>query len=154
MRNSSQELRLGRIGSGAVKQQFLLNPALRYQRAVLAPMYPRFRVFDTTLVGMASWIEEVDGRRWSYLRRVQRTAGSIEWTGERELYDLGRDPRQQHNVASQFPAIAAELEQRLEASLLASREAGRALGVTDGPGEKILTDEEREALRGLGYIDP
>jgi hypothetical protein len=42
------------------------------------------------------------------------------------------------------------LEQRLAEFLLASRREGRALGVADGPGEKILTDEERKALRGLG----
>ena len=130
-----------------------LSPLLRGESVA-----PRGVMIDNMLAGrprgMASWIEEVDGRRWSYLRRVQKKAGSIEWTGERELYDLGRDPRQRRNVASQFPEIAAELEQRLGESLLASREAGRALGVVDGPGEKILTDEEREALRGLGYIDP
>lgn len=51
--------------------------------------------------------------RWKFIKALQPSfhAGSP----ERELYDVEADPDEQRNVVDQQPAVAAELEQRLDA---------------------------------------
>jgi arylsulfatase A-like enzyme len=64
-------------------------------------------------------------------------------SGERELYDLVRDPREQRDLSATHPA---ELE-RLAAELAAWERATLARA----SGEVELTDPELEELRELGY---
>ena len=62
-----------------------------------------------------------------------------------ELYDLGADPDERHNVAGLHPAIARNLEADLEAW----RSGQSARPASDGP----LPDDVSEALRALGYVE-
>jgi len=60
-----------------------------------------------------------------------------------ELYDLAKDPREQHNVAAEQPAKVAELR-----SMLAKRFAGLAGSRQQQTIPKGLSDE----LKSLGYV--
>ena len=62
------------------------------------------------------------------------------------LFDLRRDPKENRNIASQHPDIVQRLQQRLAAL---RDERGPKLQET----RRQLTDQEREALGALGYID-
>lgn len=66
--------------------------------------------------------------------------------GPTELYDLRRDPGERENLAAREPEQVARLGAALEAHL----ERQRALG-TVAPAPR-LDAEERELLRGLGYL--
>jgi len=104
--------------------------------------------------GPLAWIEERDGRRWSYLREARRLeSGEYVFEAPAELYDLDEDPKQLDDVSADFPDVVARLEQRLLERLRADREAGQALGLEDEPQESLLSDEEQEQLRQLGYVE-
>ena len=60
-----------------------------------------------------------------------------------ELYDLARDPLERTNLVASRPIAAAFLERRLEA--FRNGNAGAGKGV-------VLSPEEREQLRALGYV--
>lgn len=66
-----------------------------------------------------------------------------------ELYDLRADPEQTRDLAAEQPELAAALERRM-LDWYAESEARRA-GLGPVEREKILSDEERERLRALGY---
>ena len=66
-----------------------------------------------------------------------------------ELYDLRADPEQTRDLAAEQPELAAALERRM-LDWYAESEARRA-GFGPVEREKILSDEERERLRALGY---
>ena len=68
-----------------------------------------------------------------------------------ELYHLGDDPGEQHNLAAQLPGVAARMRRELE------RRFGEAADGTGGSspsaeGKKMDRDTE-ERLRALGYIE-
>lgn len=73
-----------------------------------------------------------------------------------EVYDLRRDPGETTNLADSEPELAARLREQLEARLKANRKLARELHPeTTGeetPGDSLLTEEERERLEALGYI--
>jgi hypothetical protein len=69
-------------------------------------------------------------------------------TGRVELFDLGADPSEAHDLAGERPDLAGELLDALE------REAARLRGEAEPPTDVELTDEERQALEGLGYLAP
>jgi arylsulfatase A-like enzyme len=65
-----------------------------------------------------------------------------------ELYDLRSDPRERHNLADRFPALVQTFKEDLRAW-----KAGRpSLRPSDQPSGE-LSDEQRERLRSLGYLN-
>jgi len=68
-----------------------------------------------------------------------------------ELFDLGKDPGETHNLAAAKPEDTA----RLRAELRATRAEHEALRDRLGaePAEGVLSPEDVSALRSLGYID-
>jgi hypothetical protein len=66
-----------------------------------------------------------------------------------ELYDLARDPREQHDLAPDDPAAVAAARERLERHLRALEELGNALG-SAGAGE--LGADQLAELEALGYV--
>jgi arylsulfatase len=78
--------------------------------------------------------------RWKYLRR--------ERDGAEAIYDLARDPAEEHDLAARDPA-------RLEALRRGFERAADALRPVEGAGaERGPEDAEtRERLRALGYLD-
>ncbi len=69
--------------------------------------------------------------------------------GPAELYDLARDPGERENLAEQEWIAAAWMQRRLRSLLEAWRKAGGK--VASGTVES--TEEDREALRALGYVN-
>jgi arylsulfatase A-like enzyme len=70
--------------------------------------------------------------------------------GPPELYDVMRDPGEKDDLAERRPIAAGWLERRLVFLL----ENWRRAGARGGAPEKIeMTDEDREALRALGYAN-
>jgi arylsulfatase A-like enzyme len=68
--------------------------------------------------------------------------------GPTELYDVARDPGEKDNLAEREPIAAAWLERRLRFLLATWRHAAKA------PAETVeITDEDREALKALGYVN-
>ncbi len=65
--------------------------------------------------------------------------------GGRFLFDMRRDPHQQHNLIERRPEIAAHADRLLD-EWLADR--------TSPAPSLTLDEEERERLRALGYVDP
>jgi choline-sulfatase len=77
-------------------------------------------------------------------------------TGSEEVYDLQRDPGETSNLAESDPELARRLRQRLEAAVSTNRLLAKELdlevapqGITAG---SLLSEEEQERLRALGYI--
>ena len=62
-----------------------------------------------------------------------------------ELYDLARDPKEKENLALKRPIAVAFLERRLDAFRSAQPATGAAERVA-------LSDQEKEQLRALGYV--
>lgn len=74
-------------------------------------------------------------------------------SGDRKLFDLRADPGELHNLASGAPTVLDELSSALRATLARSRAVARKVGAQRAPWEEVLTREEVERLRSLGYID-
>ena len=64
-------------------------------------------------------------------------------TGERELYDLASDPREQVNLAQRDAARAAQLADELTSALASE---------TRAPELPQVSDDERRQLQALGYV--
>jgi len=93
-----------------------------------------------------------DGTRYS--KTVVDPPWKLVWLREndqdiRELYHLERDPGEQDNVASDYPDIVTRLETRLWE--LFDRESPLTSRGLDQP--ERLSEEEKQRLRALGYID-
>jgi arylsulfatase A-like enzyme len=71
-------------------------------------------------------------------------------SGERWLYDLESDPGELHDLASERPELAAELEALLREELRRDALLRQMLG--DPSGSDPLTDAQYEELRRLGYV--
>jgi len=69
--------------------------------------------------------------------------------GPAELYDVARDPLETRNLATRERVAAGWLERRLRALLESLRRHA-----AKGPAEQVeITEEDREALRALGYVN-
>jgi choline-sulfatase len=90
--------------------------------------YPRENYGWSELVGLVS-------ERWKYIRAPRP-----------ELYDLAADPAETRNLATASGSVAAGLGRKLEALVRAG--AGVA-----GGSARVLTAEEEERLRSLGYVN-
>lgn len=67
-------------------------------------------------------------------------------SGQTELYDVARDPAELEDVGSRHPDVARELTRRLR-RVSDATEAGSAAPRPE------LDDDDRAALRALGYVD-
>lgn len=76
-------------------------------------------------------------RHRGHTLHVDRLSGNV------TLFELGSDPHEQKDVASNHGTIAAELREQLERYRSARVEAGGAV---------TLTPEQEERLRSLGYV--
>jgi arylsulfatase A-like enzyme len=81
--------------------------------------------------------------RWKLIESF-RPAESV------ELYDLAADPGETENVARRHPEVVESLRQ----ALARWREAHPPLGAAGGGSEVVLSPEELERLRALGYVGP
>ncbi len=101
-------------------------------------------------------ILEIDGQLWSYLNTVyeRSEAGTspFETRSAGELYLLDRDPDQKENVVERHPELAKRLEAELLEWYAENRDRQQVLG-TARASQQMLSDEERERLRGLGYVE-
>jgi len=94
------------------------------------------------LFGEADWRNEEDGSlRW--VRQGSFKLIHDRRNGERRLYDLIHDPREQVNVLAEHPKIADELWAALEEF---------ASGARASDGDTWLSTEDLERLRALGYF--
>lgn len=73
--------------------------------------------------------------------------------GDRQLFDLSADPGEHRSIAAEDPVALAELSSALRSTLARSRAAARRIGAQRGQWEEILTRDEIERLRSLGYVD-
>ena len=114
-----------------------IEPADMEGRNLLGPMDARRVAFSRTV--------------WTRPRYSARDARfKLIWdsrTGGRELYDLVSDSRETDNVVSDDDFVAGYLEQRL-LGWLREQEHLRA----GAPAGAVISEREREILRGLGYL--
>ena len=84
---------------------------------------------------------------WSPLRSLENSQYHYIEAPEAELYDLGSDPGEQHNLATERPAVAAVLKQKLEERLQ------RFAPPKSSPqADSSLNPDAAEKLRALGYM--
>jgi arylsulfatase A-like enzyme len=74
-------------------------------------------------------------------------------SSRRELYDLRADPGETVNVADRRAELASELEARLKRQMRANRLLARRLTTDRGSRREVLSAEERERLKALGYLN-
>ena len=99
----------------------------------------------------SSVVADVDGRRWSYLARVEPGADGLSARRPGELYALDTDPTQQRNLVAAEPRLAERLERMLVARLRNADALSRRLA---GARESVeLSPEDRHHLHELGYGD-
>lgn len=96
--------------------------------AYIETFYPRENYGWSELVGLISG-------DWKYIRAPRP-----------ELYNLKTDPAENRNQATSAGSVAAEIGRKLEA--LVRKSAGVA-----GGSSRVLTAEEQERLRSLGYVN-
>lgn len=74
-------------------------------------------------------------------------------SGETELYDLSVDPGERSNRAGLEPERVAALRQRLLVAVSERSARARELGA-ESAGAPLLSPEDEELLRAIGYADP
>ena len=84
---------------------------------------------------------------WSELKSLRSTQYKYIQAPRRELYDLTKDPDEQHNMYKQNLKIGKKFEQKLKSL----QEEMSAEGVEE-KGPQKLDEESREKLMALGYI--
>jgi arylsulfatase A-like enzyme len=75
--------------------------------------------------------------RWKYIWREDE---------DRELYNLDADPDEQHNVATDYPDVVADLQGRID-------EHRETVRKTDKDVDVEMDEEVKERLRRLGYAE-
>jgi len=98
------------------------------------PKYNPQRV-DSILVAGQKYAIRVG--RWKYIEGAEE--------GTKELFDLKADPGEQANLYSKQPERAAALASQLE--------SWRRLHTPDGLVQVPISDQDRQGLRALGYVD-
>lgn len=74
-------------------------------------------------------------------------------SGNSQLFDRVRDPDELFDVVAQHPAEAGILREFLETAVRENREVVETLAVAAEQVPDFITDEEREKLRAIGYVD-
>ena len=95
--------------------------------------------------------EMVGLERYHVLRRGQYKLHHELFKNRFELYDLDADPNELENIASQEPELLAAMRERLLARHLPDGEG--AVDRTSTADTVDLSEEAREALRALGYLE-
>ncbi len=70
-----------------------------------------------------------------------------------ELFDLEQDPGEQVDVASEHPDKVASLVRRIRGMVQENELMAKKLTVRQSTPTQVLTEEERETLRSLGYLE-
>ena len=86
---------------------------------------------------------------------------SVLWTGrwkyfsrQKELYDNGSDPLEQHNLYEQHPELVQQLDQRVRSLIKIDRECRDSFLAAVEQGDlQELDEEEIENLKALGYLE-
>ena len=71
--------------------------------------------------------------------------------GQAELYDLTADPLETRNLAPAQPERVARLQRRLAAIVEQNTRLGKRFRA--GTASELLSDDERAALRAMGYLE-
>lgn len=95
--------------------------------------------------------EMVGLERYHVLRRGQYKLHHELFKNRFELYDLNADPNELENIASQEPELLAAMRERLLARHPPDGEG--AVDRTSDADTVDLSEEAREALRALGYLE-
>lgn len=88
------------------------------------------------------------GLRTDHLKLIMDLKSSY-----RELYDLRSDPGEKVNLAAERPRLADELARRLKSLVWANRRLHQAFAGDAYPGLDLLSHEEKERLKALGYVN-
>jgi arylsulfatase A-like enzyme/Tfp pilus assembly protein PilF len=97
----------------------------------------------------ALYAESIFGRlncRWSPLRALYRGDYKLIEGSRSELFDLARDPHEQHDLAAAEPARTDELRRLLRAAV------GKLAPGGDRPRTAAIAPEQEALLRSLGYV--
>jgi arylsulfatase A-like enzyme len=105
------------------------------------PMIERFRRRYPETVGK-KYDHELRSIRSEQYKLIQRDDGHV------ELYDIGEDPNELHNLADEQPEIVRYLKAELEAEMHSWRRDGAAENDAD-----VLDQITLGRLRGLGYLE-
>jgi arylsulfatase A-like enzyme len=116
------------------------NPAEAPGRSLLRPAPAPPPVFSQTW-SRGTQRAVVEGR-WKLIRR--------ERSGRSELYDLRRDPGELQDVSRHHPDVVDRLERVLSEWREEQEALARRFSATERP---LLSPEDRERLRGLGYAE-
>jgi arylsulfatase A-like enzyme len=110
------------------------------------------RLIDGNAVGHKDAVFSQDTINLSrYAVRTNTMKFIMDLRGTRiELYDLIADPEERNNIVRQKPELAKELEEHLVRFVRTNREFGERL---ESIQDVVLSEEERERLRALGYVD-
>ena len=134
-------------------------PGLRSQAvSLLAPQRDRVRFAEdpsTPTIGIAQVLPLHPGWDPRPFQRRLRTlvvgAHKLIWgsDGRRALYDLKADPQEAHDLLRDQPELAA----RLETQLGRHQTLARCEMPSRPHPKQQMTEEQRELLKGLGYLD-
>jgi choline-sulfatase len=119
---------------GGEREGVSLVPLLTGQPAAIPPQLSEIRLKDehhaNALVrGRYKLYEDVSGKRFG-------------------LFDLETDPREEHDLSSEQPALRAELEAELRTAIHAAEAKGQGFGTA---GKVELSPDELRHLEDLGY---
>lgn len=88
-----------------------------------------------------------------HMYSVLRTADRKYFSDERRLFDLARDPLEQHNELAQEPLLAGQLERQVRELIAIDHAAAAAFSRRSVAGPPVLLSvEEIQRLRALGYL--
>lgn len=141
-----------------VVQTVDILPSLLDYLGLESPAYAQGKSFLDRIRGGArpqEWVlaqDTVDKLRYAVRSDRMKLIVDLE-KARRELYDLAADPKERVNLIAHRPEATAQLETRLKNLLRANRALRAHLVGTGKEGEDLLTAQERERLRSLGYLD-
>lgn len=118
----------------------------------LAPAFARGTLADATVWADGTGSQALIEGRWKVIVNGEGRAARIPgWKspGPVELYDLGADPTEQHNLAAAQPEQARQLADRVAAIQRDHRLLAKAVATSHAE----LPDDVRERLKSLGYLE-
>lgn len=127
-----------------------------YPEFVISELYPpaNMKMWEKKVPEFMGQFREKYDRMF---RSVRTETHKLIWAsrGPQELYDLVNDPGEEQNIHEDQPAVARELQQKLEDWLASFEGPDRvSSAVGDGSAGDVMTDEQvAQRLRDLGYIE-
>jgi arylsulfatase A-like enzyme len=108
---------------------------------------------DTASTGRAAFgRDKLDRARYA-LRLGDFSLVHHTGSGSSELYHRRRDPDEQVDLAGLEPARVAELERRLLEIIERNRELAAAIAAPPSTAADVLTEDDAEKLRAIGYLE-